>query len=32
MRHGMDEDTQIGGDCVVVGEVLGDDGEDRPAM
>jgi hypothetical protein len=28
----MDEDTQIGSDGVVVGEVPGDNGEDEPAM
>jgi hypothetical protein len=32
MRHGMDKDTQIRGNGIVVGEVLGDDGEDGPAM
>jgi hypothetical protein len=32
MRHGVDVDTQIRSDGVVVGEVLGDDGEDGPAM
>jgi hypothetical protein len=31
MRHGMDEDTQIGSDGVVVGEVSGDDDKDGPA-
>jgi hypothetical protein len=28
----MDKDAQIGSDGVVVGEVLGEDGEDGPAM
>jgi hypothetical protein len=31
MCHGMDDDTQIGVDDDVVGEVPGDDDEDGPA-
>jgi hypothetical protein len=30
MRHGMDEDAQIGSDGVIVGEVPGDDDKDGP--
>jgi hypothetical protein len=32
MCHDVDDDAQIGSDGVVVGEVPGNDGEDRPAM
>jgi hypothetical protein len=31
MRHGVDDDAQIGVDGDVVDEVLGDDDEDGPA-
>jgi hypothetical protein len=31
MRHGVDEDAQIGSDGVIVGEVLDDEDEDGPA-
>jgi hypothetical protein len=32
MCHDVDDDAQIGSDGVVVGEVPGNDGEDRLAM
>jgi hypothetical protein len=32
MRHGVDEDAQIGSDGIVVDKVPDDDSEDKPAM